>query len=171
MYPHKSRPPSIRRVEVRQLRAVGVGPPRADEYGLEPGSLLQVGVERGAHGQAVAAQVEVVLGDGVLDELVDLGEGVLGHDVDGLEGVRERGGGLRARGGVVRGVGRRLRRRPVQVEGGGQRGVRRRGGGRGGGGGGGLGIEVSGQTGEDEDEQDEAVLAAVVGEREFFEAA
>lgn len=71
---------------------------------------MQVGLERGPHGQAVAAQVEVVLGDRVLDKLVDLGKGVLGDDVDGLEGVREGGGGcLRAGGRVVGGVGRGLR--------------------------------------------------------------
>lgn len=47
--------------------------------------------------------------------------------------------------------------------------------GRGGGGGGcgsrsGSGLEVAGETGEDEHEEDEAVFAAVIGERELFDA-
>lgn len=94
VHPHKGGPVAVGRVEVGQGGAVGVCPAGADEDGLEAGAVAQVGLEGGAHGQGVAAQVEVVGGGGVLDEGVDLGEGVGGHDVDGLQG---RGEGPRGR--------------------------------------------------------------------------
>lgn len=100
----------------------------------------------------------MVLCDGVFDKFIDLGKGVLGHDIDGLESIWERGRCLRSRSSVVRSVWRRLRRRSVQVESGGQRWER----------GGSLGFKVPWQAGEDEDEQNETVLPAVVGKRELL---
>lgn len=95
MHPHELGPVLIRRVKVRQAGPVRVRPPGADEDGPQPGALLQVLVQRRAHGEAVPAQLEVVRRDGVLDEGVDLGEGLRGDYVYGLEGGRE---GLRRAG-------------------------------------------------------------------------
>lgn len=105
------------------------------------------------------------LGGGRLDERVDLGEGVRADNVDGLQGRREgRRGGRRARCGGEGRVGRGL---GVCVD---EDAVGRAcGGGREGGSGGG-GLKVAGETGEDQHEEDEAVFAAVVGERELFDA-
>lgn len=157
VHAHKGRPVAVGRVKVGQGCAVGVCPACADKDGPEAGSVAQVGVEGGAHGQGVAAQVEVVGGRGALDKGVDLGEGVGRDDVDGLQGGGEgprRGAahGGRRRGGVGRDLGGQAVGRGVVV-------MRQEG----------LGVlvwrlEVPREAGEDQDEEHEAVLAAVVGE-------
>lgn len=117
------------------------------------------------------------LGRGRLDKVVDLGKGVRANDVDGLEGGREGRGRCCARGvcegcvGWGLGVCVGMYVAVVVSRGGGGGG----GGGRGGGGGGvssggGWWLEVAGETGEDEHEEDEAVFAAIIGERELFNA-
>lgn len=160
---HKGGPVAVGRVEVGEGGAVGVCPAGADKDGPEAGPVAQVGVEGGAHGQRVAGQVEVVGGGRVLDEGVDLGEGVGGHDVDGLQGGGKgprRPAAHRGRGGGR--VGRDLR---GQAVGGGPVciGRRRR-----------VVVlwwlKVPREAGEDQDEEHEAVLAAVVGEGELLEA-
>lgn len=143
---------------------MGVCPAGADKDGPEAGPVAQVGVEGGAHGQGVAAQVEVVGRGGALDEGVDLGEGVGRHDVDGLQGGRElprrrAAHGGRRRGGVGRdlggqavgrgGVGGQRRREEVVFF---------------------WGLEVPREAGEDQDEEHEAVLAAVVGQGQLLDA-
>lgn len=166
VHAHKGGPVAVGRVEVGQGGAVGVGPAGADEDGPEAGPVAQVGVEGGAHGQGVAAQVEVVGVGGALDEGVDLGERVRRHDIDGLQGGREGPRRRAAHGGRRRGgVGRDLGGQAVGDGGGVGWGVRREGrrevGWR---------LEVPREAGEDQDEQDEAVLAAVVGEGELLDA-
>lgn len=165
--PHKGGPVPVGGVKVGEGGAVGVGPAGADEDGAQAGAVAEVGGEGGAHGQGVAAQVEVVGGGRALDEGVDLGERVRRHDVDGLqrrgEGVRRRAAHGRRRRGRV---GRDLRRQAV---GDGRRGrenmMRRQLVG------GGVGrLEVPREAGEDQDQEDEAVLAAVVGEGELLDA-
>lgn len=59
-----------------------VRPPCAHKHSLEAGPVFQIRLEGGAHGQAVPTQVEVVLGRGCLNELVDLGKRVVGDDID-----------------------------------------------------------------------------------------
>lgn len=114
VHAHELGPVPVRLVKVRQARAVRVRPPGADEDGAQPRALPQVGGEGGAHGQGVAAQVEVVAGGGRVDERVDLGEGLGRHDVDGLEGGREGLGRARADGRGGRGrVGGDLGRQDV----------------------------------------------------------
>lgn len=162
VHAHKGGPVAVGGVEVRQGGAMGVRPAGADEDGPEAGAVAQVGVEGGAHGQGVAAQVEVVGRGGALDEGVDLGERVWRNDVDGLQGRREgprRGAahGSRRRGGVGRDLGGQA------VGGGVGRGVWWEG----------LEcwrLEVPREAGEDQDEKHETVLAAVVGEGELLDA-
>lgn len=175
MDPHKRRPPAIRRIEMLQRRAMRIRAPCAHKHRLKPRLLQQIRGERVLHIQAVAAQVEVELRGRRLDKSVDLGERMRADDVHGLQ---RRGEG-RGRGGGGR---RRARRRGegrvgwglgVRVGGGcGGRGAGAVAGeGReGGGGGGGGGLEVPWEAGEEEDEEDEAVFSAVVGEGELVDA-
>lgn len=83
---HERRPAAIRRVEVFQLRAVGICAPRADEDGADGGVVGQVVGEGFAHGFGVAREGEVVGLHAVVDESVDFGEGVGGYYVYGWEG-------------------------------------------------------------------------------------
>lgn len=166
VHAHKGGPVAVGRVEVGQGGAVGVGPAGADEDGPEAGAVAQVGVEGGAHGQGVAAQVEVVGVGGALDEGVDLGERVRRHDVDGLQGGREGPRRRAAHGGRRRGgVGRDLGGQAVGDGGGVGWGVRWEGRREVG-----WWLEVPREAGEDQDEEHEAVLAAVVGEGELLDA-
>lgn len=94
---HEGRPAAVRRVEVLQALAVGVGAAGADEDGADAGFVGKVVGEGFLHGFGVAGEGEVVGVRAGQDEVVDLLEGVLGDDVDGSEGLGEggHGGGVR----------------------------------------------------------------------------
>lgn len=79
MHPHKVRPPVVRAIKVRQELAVGVCPARTDEDSLHGWFLAEVGFEGFLHGEGVAREIEVVVGDADVDEVVNFGEGVGGH--------------------------------------------------------------------------------------------
>lgn len=76
MHAHKRRPPPIRRVKVRQLRAVRVRAPRADKDGAHARVLREVGGKGGLHGRGAAREGEAVGARGAADEGLDFGEGV-----------------------------------------------------------------------------------------------
>lgn len=164
MHPHKRRPALIRLIEMGQVSTMRIRPPRTHKHRLKPRPLLQIRLERLPHRQGIPAQIKVKLGRGRLDKFVDLGKGVRADNIDRLERFWKGRGRCRAwRGGEGR-VGRGLRVSvdSAVVEAGGD-------GSRGGGGSCG-GFEVAGETSEDQYEEDEAVFAAVVGERKLFEA-
>lgn len=81
---HEARPVRVRLVEEAEGGAVGVGPARADEDGLDAGALDEVLGQGGLHGLVRRGQVEVVRGRRLGDECVHLGEGPRGPDVQGL---------------------------------------------------------------------------------------
>lgn len=78
MHPHERRPAVVRGVESGELRAVGIGAPRADhDCADRPAGAGEVGGECGFHGRGgVLGEGEVVAGGGGGDEGVDGGEGV-----------------------------------------------------------------------------------------------
>lgn len=76
VYAHERRPASIRGIEVFQVRAVRVCPPRADEDGLDRRVVGEVIFEGFAHGFGVAGEREVVCVLRYVYEIVDFEEWV-----------------------------------------------------------------------------------------------
>lgn len=93
IHPHNPRPIPVRRTKVLQKLAVRIGPPGAHEHGAHRRPVADVRLERGAHRQRVALEVEVVGARGRGDEGLDLREGVGRRDVDCLEALRRGDGG------------------------------------------------------------------------------
>lgn len=87
MHPHKGRPAAIRPIEMGQMPSAGIGAAGADQDGLDPGPVAQVGLEGRAHRRLIPRQIKVIRLAGLAHKGVDLVEGVPRHDVDGLQGV------------------------------------------------------------------------------------
>lgn len=90
--PHNPRPIPVRRAKMLQKLAVRIRPPRAHEHGAHRRPVADVRLERRAHRQRVALEVEVVGLRGGGDEGLDFREGVGRRDVDCLEALRGEGG-------------------------------------------------------------------------------
>lgn len=133
---HELRPALVCRIEVRQELPVRVGPPGTQEYRPDSRPVPQVRLERLPHGQRIPFEIEVVVIRRARHEVFNLGKWMGRHDVYRLK--RPAGSaGIRGQNGFGFG-GRRRRRRAAR-----KRGPR-------------------GQAGEYQDEEDEAVLAAVI---------
>ena len=76
VYAHERRPASIRGIEVFQVRAVRIRPPRADEDGFDRRVVGEVVLEGFAHGFGVAGEREVVCVLRYVYEIVDFEEWV-----------------------------------------------------------------------------------------------
>ena len=88
MYAHERRPSPIRRVEVLQIRTMGISPPRADENCFDAAEVGEVVGKGFLHGLGIACERKVVGLEARVYEVVDLCEGVGGYYVDGPESLR-----------------------------------------------------------------------------------
>lgn len=143
IHTHELRPARIRGRKVRQELAVRIGAPRAHEDRPDRLVLAEVGVEGGAHWERIPCEVEMVLRRRRLHKRVHFGERVWWDNVYRLEES-----------------GRRRLCRAIGIGGGASTRLCV------------VAIGCSGRkTSEDEDEQDKAVFAAVIGERQLVKSA
>lgn len=90
MHAHKTGPATIGALKTTQPASVRIGPPGADEDGLDTVVMHQVVGKCLAHGGVrVAREREVVCGRGGRDEVVDRREGERRRDIDGGQGGRK----------------------------------------------------------------------------------